>query len=82
MKPMNERIIQYIQEQLLGGDSEEDISVEDDLLNSGLLDSLGIVRLIAFIEGEYGIKVPPQDMVIANFVSVEAMVNYISNKLA
>jgi len=82
MEPMNERIIQYIQEQLLGGDSEEDISVEDDLLNSGLLDSLGIVRLIAFIEGEYGIKVPPQDMVIDNFVSVEAMVNYISNKLA
>lgn len=77
---MNQSIIKYIHEELLGDSLEEEIRVEEDLLNSGLIDSLGLMRLIAFIEEEHSIKVPPQDMVIENFISVEAIGNYILSK--
>ena len=74
---MNERIIKYIIEELHGGATDLDISPEDDLLGSGLVESMGMMRLIQFIEEEYDFKVPPQEMTIENFMTVEAMVDYI-----
>ena len=74
---MNEVLIKYIQEEIIGGEQELALSAEDDLLNSGLIDSLGIMRLIAFVENKFEIKVPPQDMMIENFMSVEAISSYI-----
>ena len=72
---MTETIIDYILKELIGED--EPLQADDDLLNSGLVDSIGIMRLIGFIESKYDMKVPPQDMVIENFISVEAIVQYI-----
>ncbi len=74
---MNDTLIRYIEEELLGG--EQSIAAEDDLLSSGLVDSLAIMRLISFIEQEYSIKVPPQDMTIEHFISVDAISNYIKS---
>jgi acyl carrier protein len=73
---MRETLIKHILEEIIA-DPEEELMADDDLLNSGLIDSLGIMRLIAFIENEFGMKIPPQDMVIENFMSVEAIANYI-----
>ena len=70
---MNQTII----EQLHGGNTELDINPEDDLLGSGLIESLGMMRLIQFIEEKYEVKVGPQDMTVENFMTVEAMVNFI-----
>lgn len=73
---MKDTLIKYILEEIIG-DPEEELLADDDLLNSGLIDSLGIMRLISFIESEFSMKVPPQDMVIENFMSVEAIATYI-----
>lgn len=73
---MKDTLIKYILEEIIA-DPEEELVADDDLLNSGLIDSLGIMRLIAFIENEFGMKIPPQDMVIENFMSVEAIATYI-----
>lgn len=74
---MKETIINYIIEELHGGADDLEITPEDDLLGSGLLESMGMMRLIQFIEEKYDFRVPPQDMTIENFMTVEAMVNYI-----
>ena len=77
---MEETLIHYIKTNLLDSNFDDDLLPEDDLLNEGLVDSLGVMRLIGFIEETHGIKVPPQDMVIENFVSVQAMAQYITSK--
>jgi len=74
---MNDILIEYIQTNLLAGQSDASLSPEDDLLGSGLVDSLGMIQLLAFIEERFEIKVPPQDMTIENFMSVEAICNYL-----
>ena len=76
---MEEKIIQFIETEIL---IEQGVKIEsqDDLLEDGLIDSLGVMRLITYLESEFGVKVPPQDMVIENFITVEAMVNYIDSK--
>ena len=73
-------IIKYIQENLLGGKGEIELSSEDDLLGSGLLDSMGVMRLVGFVEDTFHIKIPPEDIVIENFIDVKAIMNYVESQ--
>ena len=73
-------LIAYIQEQLLGANSGVDIDPSDDLLGSGLVDSMGMMSLINFIEERFDFKVPPEDMVIEHFMTVEAISSYLENR--
>lgn len=66
----------YISEELLNGSIS--INVEDDLLGNDLVDSMGIMRLIAFIEERYDLKIPLEDVTIENFISVQAMDDYLT----
>lgn len=74
---MDQIIIGYIIKELHNGRADLEIVAEDDLLGSGLVESMGMMRLIQFIEEEFNFKVAPEDMTIDNFMTVEAMVNYI-----
>ncbi len=74
---MDQTIIKYIIENLHGGRKDLEIEAEDDLLGGGLIESMAMMRLIQFIETEYELKIPPQDMTIENFMTVSAMVDYI-----
>lgn len=76
---MEHKILAFIKNEL-AGDPNAALAPEDDLLNSGLIDSIGIMQLIAFIEQEQGIKIPPQDLTIDNFVSVQAITNYLQKQ--
>ncbi|MEL6864725.1 MAG: acyl carrier protein [Bacteroidota bacterium] len=74
---MDQIIIKFITGELHGGREDVSIAPEDDLLGSGLVESMDMMRLIQFIEEEFELKVPMQDMTIENFMTVEAMVKYI-----
>lgn len=75
---MEEKIIEFIKKDIHNNRPDITIEAEDDLLTSGLLVSMDMVRLIEFIEGSFEISIPPQDMTIDNFISVAAMSSYIS----
>lgn len=73
-------IIKYIQGNLLNGKGEIELSPEDDLLGSGLLDSMGVMRLVSFVEETFNIKIPPEDIVIEHFMDVRAITNYVESQ--
>lgn len=77
---MKETLLGFISDKLLNGKLENNLSAEDDLLSSGLLDSMAMMRLIAFIEEETAIQVPPEDMTLDNFISVEAILIYLKTR--
>lgn len=77
---MNEKIIDYIVAQLANNELDDDLEVEDDLLGSGLINSLGMMKLILFIETEFHVQVPPEDMTIENFMTVGHITTYLENK--
>ena len=77
---MNDILIKYIQEELLNNELDEELDVTDDLLGDGILDSLGMMKLILFVETEFKTKIPPQDMVIENFMTVDHISSYLSKK--
>lgn len=71
----------YIAKEIAKG-SGSSIGVEDDLLGSGVLDSLGILQLVAFIDERMGIQVPDEDVVYENFHSVKALSEYLDGLAA
>lgn len=77
---MEKILLEYVQEKLLGKRSDIDLQSDDDLLGSGLIDSMGIMNLIAFIEEQFEIPVPPEDMTIENFMSIEVITDYLNKR--
>ncbi len=75
---MKKEIINYISRELLN--KQVHISESEDLFTSGLIDSLGLMRLISFIEENYNIRVEPVDMTIENFGSIDAILNYMAKE--
>ncbi len=65
-------------ELLRSGDS---VDYDDNLLAEGMVDSLGMLRLVGYIEDIYGYKVPPTDFVIENFRTLNQLNQYLSDKL-
>ena len=57
--------------------SVEEIDGDSNLIAEGILDSISIMRLIAGIEAAKGFKIPPQDLVPRNFMTLNAMQRYI-----
>ena len=49
----------------------------EDLLSAGILDSLGILQVVAYISDEFGIDVPDEDVVYENFSSLQSIVSYL-----
>lgn len=73
-------LLKYINEQVYGNQTDGEVDAQDDLLGGGILDSLGMMKFILFIETESGIKIPPEDMTIENFMNIETITEYISEK--
>ncbi len=69
-------LMDYIRTEILKGRNDE-ISPDDNLLDSGVLDSLGILQLVAFIDDRLGIQIPDEDVVYENFFSVSALSAYL-----
>ena len=66
------RILDFVRTSLLGGRAVP-IDADTYLFDDGLIDSLKILQLIAFIEGEIGRTIPDTDVVMDNFRSVRTM---------
>lgn len=77
---MENILLNYIQQELLGSEIDDDFDADTDLLGSGILDSLGMVQLIAFVENEFKIKVEPEEMVIENFMNINSVCTYVAEK--
>ena len=77
---MQKEILAYIKDNFMNGLPDEELMPEDDLLGSGILDSMGFMRLIMFIETELGTKIPPEDMTIENFMTVDSITSYLNGR--
>jgi D-alanine--poly(phosphoribitol) ligase subunit 2 len=75
---MNETIKKFLRDEILSGEVDGELTEDSDLLLSGMIDSIGLIRLIAFLEEQYGVQVPPEEVTIDRFRSISAMVRYLT----
>ncbi len=69
----------FISKELLSGSFE--VETDESLLADGMVDSLGMLRLVTFIEETYSIQIPPEDLVIENFFTIDVIASYLSDKV-
>lgn len=62
-------------------DPSVEIYLGTDLLLTGLVDSLGAVQVVAWIEDRLGIEIDLTDVVLENFQTVGLMLAYIDRRL-
>lgn len=66
-----------------GAGREDAISVapDTDIIAEGLVDSLGIFRLIAYVEEKFMVTIEPDEVLLENFQTLRALRNLIVKKL-
>ncbi len=57
-----------------------EIGPEEDLLNQGILDSIGILQLASFLETTFNIEVDDNDIVIEHFRCLNTLAELVSQK--
>ncbi len=72
-------LLNFIQQNIIN-EPIDAISIDDDLLDSGIVDSMGMMRLVRFVENTFTIEVPFEDMTHENFMSVKNISDYIATK--
>ena len=70
---MEEVINDYISQELVKDAALLPISNLTSLLDTGILDSLSLLRLVNYVEGRFGIVVHDVDLVPEHFASVDAI---------
>lgn len=79
---MNEKDLrEIICHKFLDGDMDFPIEIETRLLEEGICDSLGLVQIVAEIEGRYpALRIPDQEVTRENFGSIAAIIRYLGQK--
>ncbi len=67
---------------VLGRDAAAEVGVGESLSRLGLIDSTGVLELIAFLENTFDIAVTDDETVPENLDSIEQIANFVTRKQA
>jgi acyl carrier protein len=71
---LKEGLQKFIKENLVGEGQPLDITEEESLIERGIIDSMGLMQLLQFIEERTGIRIPDEEIFPANFASIATIV--------
>lgn len=74
---ISDRIRKFLVQQF---PTTKNVSDVDPLLKNGLIDSLGILEVVTFVEKEFGIAVTDEELLPENFESVHSLSNFVRQK--
>lgn len=78
---MKDQIRTYIMDNILLGSADQSIADDDSFLEKGIIDSTGILELVAFVEDEFDIEVGDEELIPDNFDSIEKLAIYTQRKI-
>lgn len=71
---------QFISENFLYGQEETPLSDDASFIDSGIIDSTGILELVAFVQEKYKIIVADEELIPAHFDSLNCLAAFIAKK--
>ncbi len=78
--PEKEKIKQFIVNDLILDDSGINLTDTTPLIDSGVVDSLGIMKLLGFLENDFLIKISGDDLIPDNFATINAINDLVKKK--
>lgn len=76
-----ENLNKYVLAEVASDLGKQSLAPDEDLLERGILDSLGVMKLIVFIEATFGIMVNEEEVVPENFQTLNIMAQFIEQKM-
>ena len=72
----------FIRDTFLFGMDDERLTDDVSFLESGIIDSTGLLELIGFVESEYGISIAEWEMMPQNLDSIDNIARFVHRKTA
>jgi acyl carrier protein len=73
---------QFVVDKFMFGQGGDKLSGDTSFLESGLIDSTGVLELVMFLEEKFGVKVADEEMLPENLDSIRSIAAYVTRKLA
>lgn len=77
---IEDQVKDYIAKNLLFSDNGFKYNDDASFLEEGIVDSIGVLELVAFIEEAFGVVVDDMDIIPDNFDTVNKLTAYIRSK--
>jgi acyl carrier protein len=82
MMAIEAQVEQYIAENILFSDNGFEYGHDVSFIQEGIIDSIGVLELVAFVTETFDVVVHDQEVTLENFDSVNNLANFIRRKLA
>lgn len=76
------QVREFVTENFLYARPDFDLGDNDALLGSGIVDSMGVMEIVAFLEERFGIEVQDVDITEENLGSLQAIASYVAARSA
>jgi acyl carrier protein len=76
------KVRQFIEENFLFREDRAAVSDTESLIDAGLIDSTGVLELVAFLEDAFALRLADADIVPENLDSIRAIVTFVEGKRA
>lgn len=79
---IRDRLREFIRESFLYMRPELTVGDDDRLLERGVIDSMGVVEMLSFVEDEFGVAVADDEITETNFGSIRSVAELVARKQA
>lgn len=81
MPQIDKELRRFVIDNFLFGQDDNKFSDEDSFVDEGIIDSTGMLELVAFLEKQYRIKLEDEELIPDNLDSINNLVKFIQKKL-
>ena len=82
LRSIRDELRQYILAQFLPGEKASNLQDDTPLRTSGIVDSMGMLQLVGFVEERFGVEVEAFEASVENFDRIEDIAAFIESKRA
>ena len=78
---LKDELRQFVTDNFMFGKPYKGFADEDSFIARGIIDSTGVMELVAFLEGRYGIKLQDRDLTPDNLDSINGLARFVESRL-
>jgi acyl carrier protein len=82
MNQIEQELREFVIDTFLFGNDDAKLSNDDSFIEMGVIDSMGILNLVSFVETKYGVEVANADLVPEIWDSVSRIARFVTSKEA
>ncbi|HKN17313.1 MAG TPA: acyl carrier protein [Candidatus Sulfotelmatobacter sp.] len=77
---VKDQVRQFVNEELAAAKGITSVGDDESLIENGVVDSLGIFRLVTFLEENFGVKIGDEEISAENLQSVNMIEQFVLSK--